>query len=132
MHTGPANHFSRRDVGSATWPMRARLIATTLGLLIGFSGGQGPGQMRAAEGTKPAVEARGVWLHLSDFSADPQQGKAEVQLLVKKLAEANFNFIMPWVLSEYIAALRDPEHEKAAPTASWDALGEVAREAAQH
>jgi uncharacterized lipoprotein YddW (UPF0748 family) len=47
------------------------------------------------------------------------------------LANANFNFIMPWVLSEYAAALTDTNYLSVAPAAKWDALGELARDAAR-
>src|SRR5689334_12257880 len=75
-------------------------------------------------------EARGVWLHLTDFSIDPVQGKKEVHETVQKFADANFNLIMPWVLSEYVAALSDTNYLPAAPSAKWDALGELTHEAA--
>lgn len=78
-----------------------------------------------------AKEARGVWMHLTDFSADAGQGKREVRQAVNRLADANFNLIMPWVVSEYAAALTDTNYLSAAPNAKWDALGEVVREAHQ-
>jgi uncharacterized lipoprotein YddW (UPF0748 family) len=83
----------------------------------------------AVSESKAPQEARGVWLHLSDFSADPGQGKREVREVVERLANANFNFIMPWVLSEYAAALTDTNYEGSAPTAKWDALGELTQAA---
>ncbi|MEO5804780.1 MAG: family 10 glycosylhydrolase [Verrucomicrobiota bacterium] len=79
----------------------------------------------------PLKEARGVWMHLHSYSADAEQGKKEVREAVKGLAEANFNLIMPWVVSEYAAALTDTNYLSAAPNAKWDALGEVVREAHQ-
>jgi len=82
-----------------------------------------------SQGSSP--EARGVWLHLSDFSADPGKGRSEVHQIVERLANANFNLVMPWVLSEYAAALTDTNYVAAAPTAAWDALGELSREAAR-
>src|SRR5207247_1873438 len=85
----------------------------------------------AAELTAPGSsrEARGVWLHLSDFTADPAKGKSEVHQAVERLANANFNLVMPWVLSEYAAALTNTNYLAAAPTAAWDVLGELSREA---
>ncbi len=76
-----------------------------------------------------AKETRGVWLHLTDFSSDPVEGKKEVHATVERLADANFNLIMPWVLSEYAAALTDTNYLAAAPNAKWDSLGELVREA---
>lgn len=100
-----------------------QLIGIFLSTALLFSTVQ---NLRAADTSK---EARGVWLHLTDFSADPDEGKKQVQQVVERLANANFNLIMPWVLSEYAAALTDTNYLSAAPTAKWDSLGEVVREA---
>lgn len=78
------------------------------------------------------AEARGVWLHLTDFSADPVEGKKQVHEAIERFAKANFNLVMPWVLSEYVAALTDTNYLSVAPTAKWDALSEVVREAHEH
>lgn len=88
-----------------------------------------PNAQGAEVSSEPMKEARGVWMHLHGFSADAGQGKKEVREAVKRLADANFNLIMPWVVSEYAAALTDTNYLSAAPNAKWDALGEVVREA---
>ena len=77
-----------------------------------------------APSTPPKAEARGVWLHpFSDFSAEPVAGKQEIETFVKQVADANFNFLLPWVLSDYVAALTDTNYQHAFPCAKWDSLG---------
>jgi len=63
--------------------------------------------------TAPGTEARAVWLHLPNmFDADPAKGKEQVHSTVQKLAEHNFNLVLPWVTSDYLVALDDPEYQK--------------------
>src|SRR4051812_33832519 len=82
----------------------------------------------AASGT----EARAVWLHLADmFDADPDKGKEQLRRTVGKLAEHNFNLILPWVTSDYLAALEDEEYRKKIPNAGWDSLGVLIDESAR-
>src|SRR5437867_1902570 len=107
-----------------------RIISAVIAAILICLNSPGVVAAEATPGTSPR-EARGVWLHLSGFSADAVQGKREVHQMVERLAKANFNFIMPWVLSEYAAALTDTNYQSAARTAKWDALGELAREAAR-
>ena len=77
-----------------------------------------------APSTPAKAEARGVWLHpFSDFSADPVTGKQEIETFVKRVADANFNFLLPWVVSDYIAALTDTNYQQTFPCAKWDSLG---------
>jgi uncharacterized lipoprotein YddW (UPF0748 family) len=72
------------------------------------------------------TEIRAVWMHPeSQFSADPQKGKLEIHQFVERIVEANFNLILPWVRSEYVAALTDETYQKSIPIAKWDALGEL-------
>jgi len=98
-----------------------RILSSMLLLALGCAA--------SGQSNSPSVEARGVWLHLSDFSADAEQGKVQVRKAVKRLADANFNLILPWVVSEYVAALTDTNYLQIAPNAKWDALGELVREA---
>lgn len=72
------------------------------------------------------TEIRAVWMHPeSQFSADPERGRLEVHQFVESIASANFNLILPWVRSEYVAALTDETYQKSIPIAKWDALGEL-------
>ena len=77
------------------------------------------------------TEARAVWLHLPRFDADPAKGKEQVHSTVQKLAENNFNLILPWVTSDYLVALDDAEYQKQVPNAGWDSLGVLNEEAAR-
>lgn len=104
----------------------SRLAGGVLLLLLLFST-----RGRADPSDAPS-EARGIWVHLTHFNADPVQGKAEVEAFVDRYAEANFNLVLPWVLSEYMAALTDPSYLDSQPTAKWDALGALVHSARQH
>ncbi len=74
----------------------------------------------------PAIEARGVWLHPTlNFSAAPAKGRIEVREWVNRFANANFNFLLAWVTSEYVAALTDTNYQSQVPTAKWDVVGEL-------
>lgn len=76
------------------------------------------------------TEIRALWTHPeSQFSADPERGRKEVDQFVESVANANFNLILPWVRSEYVAALTDGTYQKFVPIAKWDALGELIRAA---
>lgn len=101
-------------------------MVAALALTLWFSAG-----LSRADAFTAAPEARGIWVHLTHFNADPIQGKAEVQAFVDRYADANFNLVLPWVLSEYMAALTDPAYQSSQPTAKWDALGELVRCAQQ-
>ncbi len=86
-----------------------------------------------AEATEPPeVEVRIMVVHPEQmFDADPAKGKQQVKDLVGKIAGANFNLILPWTQSGYLAALEDAECRKDHPTAAWDALGMLIDEAGQ-
>lgn len=76
------------------------------------------------------AEIRAVWMHLeSQFDADPEKGKQDIEQFVNQLADANINLILPWVRSEYVAALTDEAYQKQVPIAKWDALGELVKAA---
>jgi uncharacterized lipoprotein YddW (UPF0748 family) len=78
------------------------------------------------------TEARAVWLHLSSmFDADPAKGKEQIHSVVQKLAEHNFNLILPWVTSEYLVALDHEEYRKGSRSAAWDSLGVLIDEASR-
>jgi len=109
--------------------MRKITFLVCVASFISFT--QFPDTFAADAPSQEIKEARGVWLHLTDFSTNAAQGKLEVRQAVERFAKANFNLIMPWVLSEYVAALTDTNYLSAAPTAAWDALGELVREAHQ-
>lgn len=90
--------------------------------------------VRAAFGqNRPVkIETRAVFIHPEQqFSADPENGKQEVQQLVDRLAKANFNLIFPWLRSEYLAALTDQRYQNQVPIAKWDAIAELVRAARQ-
>jgi uncharacterized lipoprotein YddW (UPF0748 family) len=77
-------------------------------------------------------EARAVWLHLGNmFDADPAKGKEQVHSTVQKLAEHNFNLVLPWVTSDYLVALDDAEYQQKNRNASWDSLGVLIEECAR-
>ncbi|HWB98851.1 MAG TPA: family 10 glycosylhydrolase [Bryobacteraceae bacterium] len=89
-----------------------------------------PASLAAAPST--AGEARAVWLHLPNmFDADAAKGREQVHRTVQKLAEHNFNLILPWVTSNYLVALDDAEYRKEIPNAGWDSLGVLVEESAR-
>ncbi len=56
----------------------------------------------AAQNPPVPAEARGVWLHPENlFEADPAKGKEQARAIVRRLADAHFNLILPWIKSEY-------------------------------
>src|SRR5215472_6790678 len=80
----------------------------------------------------PGIEARAVWLHLNNlFEADPVQGKEQVGRTVRKLAEHNFNLVLPWVTSDYFVALDDSKYREKNRSAAWDSLGVLIEECAR-
>src|SRR5262249_43091950 len=83
-----------------------------------------------AQNAAATLEARGVWLHPENlFDADPAKGKEQVRAMVRRLGDAHFNLILPWIKSDYLVALEDAEYRKKHPTAGWDALGALIEEA---
>jgi uncharacterized lipoprotein YddW (UPF0748 family) len=97
-------------------------------LMLGLTAG--PCVAAGVAGLQPAPEIRAVWVHMEDrFSGDPQTGRMRVQQFVARVAGAKLNLILPWVRSEYVAALDDPRYRSSCPTARWDALGELIRAA---
>jgi uncharacterized lipoprotein YddW (UPF0748 family) len=80
---------------------------------------------RAASG----AEGRAVWLHYSRVDANPAKGKEQVHSMVQKLAEHNFNLILPAVTDDYLVALDHPEYLESQPFAKWDWLGVLIDEA---
>lgn len=116
----------RAVIGNSTIRLRTRMsdCFVVWGALAVFGLGA-----HAQAGT---IEARGIWMHPeSQFSADPQIGRQEVREWVEKVAAANFNLILPWTRSEYLAALVDAEYQRVVPIAKWDALGEIVRAASE-
>ncbi len=88
--------------------------------------------MAAQNGSAPLTpEARGVWIHTNDFGPDPVTGKEQIRALVKNLANANFNLLLPYVSSDYLVALDHVEYQKKLLNAKWDALGFLIHEAEQ-
>jgi uncharacterized lipoprotein YddW (UPF0748 family) len=99
-------------------PIIAVLLALASGLKLPAA--------ETAPAPAPGTEARGVWMHPAlQFSTDPVVGKQQIHNAVRRLADANFNLILPWVLSEHIVALTDTNDQAAVPHAKWDALGEL-------
>lgn len=79
-------------------------------------------------------EARSVWLHLPNmFDASEAKGKQQVHTTVQKLAEHNFNLILPWVSPQYLAALldRDAVFLKQCPNAAWDSMAVLLEESSK-
>lgn len=92
-----------------------------------------PAQTPASTPAKPKGEVRGVWLHPErSYSANPEEGKKQIRTTVERLAKANFNLILPWITSDYLAGFDSPEYAATHPTAKWDSLGVLIEEAAQH
>lgn len=76
------------------------------------------------------AEIRALWIHPeSQFNADPEMGRLEIHQFIERIANANFNLILPWVRSEYVSALTDEAYQKSIPIAKWDALGELIKAA---
>ena len=95
--------------------------------LASAAGATASGAGAAATG---ATETRATWFHpISDFSADPAKGKEQVHATVQRLAEANFNLLLPWTTSDYLVALDDAGYRKRVPAAEWDLLGTLLDEA---
>jgi uncharacterized lipoprotein YddW (UPF0748 family) len=88
------------------------------------------GSAQDSPASQTQVEARGVWLHPeSQFSADPEKGRQQVREFVRRFAQANFNLILPWIRSVYIAGLADESYRKTVPISGWNALGELVKAA---
>ncbi len=80
----------------------------------------------AASPEEPKPEYRAVWCHPEAlFPADSAEGKAAVRRFVDRMADARFNLILPWIRSEYVAALTEERYRAAVPVAAWDPLGEL-------
>jgi uncharacterized lipoprotein YddW (UPF0748 family) len=113
---------------------RVRHGLVALGIILASAVG-----VRAFSSRTPAIEykaaspeVRATWIYVgkgSKFSNDPATGRQEVITLVDKLADANFNLLLPWVRSEYATALEDPAYQKGEPLASWDPLQVMISEA---
>jgi uncharacterized lipoprotein YddW (UPF0748 family) len=81
---------------------------------------------------KPAKEVRAIWIHPEQHTdADEKTGKAQIKAQVDRYARANFNLILPWTVSGYLAALEHEEYRKDHPTAKWDWLGYLIEESAK-
>lgn len=81
---------------------------------------------------RPAKEVRAIWIHPEQHTdADEKAGKAQIKAQVDRYARANFNLILPWTVSGYLAALEHEEYRKDHPTARWDWLGYLIEESAK-
>lgn len=84
---------------------------------------------REQSGAIGTSEARGLWTHVTQMiSPDPEQGHKDIEAIVNRMARARLNLLLPWVRSEYVGALMDPEFPRDnafARLAEWDALGEL-------
>jgi uncharacterized lipoprotein YddW (UPF0748 family) len=79
---------------------------------------------------RPAKEVRAIWIHPEQHTAaDEKEGKAQIKATVERYARANFNLLLPWTVSGYLAALDHEEYRKEHPTAKWDYLGVLIDEA---
>ncbi len=109
--------------------MRRRLLALCGMCLLLSRGSDGAASERAA-----AAEGRGLWAHLSLIDPDPAKGRRDIEALADRMAAAHMNLLLPWVRSEYVAALRDkdfPKDNVFYKLAQWNALGELIRAAAK-
>ena len=71
-----------------------------------------------------------MWIHPEQHTAaGEKEGKAQIKATVERYARANFNLLLPWTVSGYLAALDHPEYRKDHPTAEWDYLGVLIDEA---
>jgi uncharacterized lipoprotein YddW (UPF0748 family) len=112
---------SIRPIQRSRLSIAAVVIATICGL----------GASRAAEDAPAPIEIRAAWLTLDAISADAARGAEEIHSLVDRLADARFNTIFVWVRSEYAVAIEEERYRQQAPTAAWDAVGELLRAAEQ-
>jgi len=81
---------------------------------------------------RPAKEVRAIWIHPEQhISASEKEGKAQIKTMVERFAAANFNLLLPWTVSGYLAAMDHESYRKDHPAASWDYLGVLIDEAAK-
>jgi uncharacterized lipoprotein YddW (UPF0748 family) len=79
---------------------------------------------------RPAKEVRAMWIHPEQHTAaGEKEGKEQIKVMVNRFAAANFNTLLPWTVSGYLAALEHESYRKDHPTARWDALGVLIDEA---
>lgn len=112
--------------------------ATAAGMLPAAGGSQVAAPAPAPKTTvvprapRPAKEVRAIWIHPEQhISAEESAGKAQIKTMVERFARANFNLLLPWTVSGYLAALDHEEYRKDHPTARWDYLGVLIDEAAK-
>ncbi len=87
---------------------------------------------QVARAPRPVKEVRAVWIHPEQHIAkDERQGRLDVKAMVDRFARANFNLLLPWTVSGYLAALDHVEYRKDHPTAAWDWLGVLVDEASK-
>jgi uncharacterized lipoprotein YddW (UPF0748 family) len=85
-----------------------------------------------ARAPRPTKEIRAIWIHPEQhISAGEKEGKPQIKAMVERFARANFNLLLPWTVSGYLAALDHEEYRKDHPTAEWDYLGVLIDEAAK-
>lgn len=81
---------------------------------------------------RPAREVRAIWIHPEQhIAAEEKQGKADIRAMVERFARANFNLLLPWTVSGYLAALDHPAYRADHPAAQWDYLATLIDEAAK-
>lgn len=128
------NNLNRRDLLRL---MPAAALASTSGMIaqtanINAQDANTPLTEKVAYAQRPPKEVRGIWIHPERyFSADSAEGRKQVRSLVQRFARANFNLLLPWTTSGYLAALDSTTYQKTHPTATWDALGVLIEEAAR-
>ena len=99
------------------------LTVAVVGLIVVLSCSSRPSQAQEDAGTM--AEARGIWAHLYMLDADEEKGKQQAEEWAERFARANLNIVYPWVQSDYLGALDDPNTSNA--HAKWDALGVLTR-----
>ena len=111
-------------------------VAGVVGVLPGTGSSQATAPAPAAKiapvarAPRPAKEVRAIWIHPEQhISAEEKEGKAQIKVMVERFARANFNLLLPWTVSGYLAAVDHEEYRKDHPTARWDYLGVLIDEA---
>ncbi len=109
--------------------------ATLAGALPAAANAQLPAGQKLApvlRAPRPTKEVRAIWIHPEQHTdADEKKGRAQIKASVERYARANFNLILPWTVSGYLAALDHEEYRKDHPTANWDYLGVLIDEASK-
>ncbi|MEN6405322.1 MAG: family 10 glycosylhydrolase [Thermoguttaceae bacterium] len=92
--------------------------------------GTGPKKPARVKPAYPDGEIRATFGELPK-SKDREEGLRQIEATLDNYQSGGLNTVILWVTSRYLAALDNPELQKAEPTAAWDAFGEYLRAAKQ-